>query len=170
MRALGVVLIGLAVLLLGVYVEQNVVASYEYEQTISSYWTLSDRASSLPLKAAYLDQFVAAVDSAHLTGHNAVFLKTPQNDVGQNIVALKSLQERMHDIRNMDVTSFQYQQAMAQITGQEQGEAQAMLDTIEGVWFLKHHPLLWDWISLLVCMGILGLGLVGVLMVSLDDW
>src|SRR6266550_3352381 len=97
----------------------DVLTSYQYERQVGSFWELSVKASTLDKKADYLDQFVAAIDSAHLSGYNAVWLQTPDNSIAQNMVALHSLQKRMAEIRGMDVTSFAYQQAISQITAQE---------------------------------------------------
>ena len=148
-----------ALVLIAVYVVGNLRVAAQYENQLGGYWTLSVRASSLPLKLQYLNQFVAAVDSAHLSGHNAVLFPTVQNDVGQNIGTLKSLQQRLNEIQTMDVMSFQYQQAIAQITAQEQGEAEAMLSDIAGTWCLEYHPWLWAWyqgIAWFVIFGLLG--------------
>lgn len=87
-------------------------------------------------------------------------LKTPNESVPQNMVTLKSLQARMHEIENMDVSSFQYQQAMAQITGQEQGEAHAMLGVFREAWYLRHHFFLWSWMAF-VMVGSLTVLLIG---------
>lgn len=133
----------------------DVRAHYQYSNSIGSYWDLSVKASTLTMKADYLDRFVAAVDSARLSGHNAIFFPTPDNDVGQNVATLKSLQHRMAEIRSMDVTSFAYQQAISQITAQEQGEADKLLGVIEGAWFLNHHFLFWDWIDVVVYLLLL---------------
>jgi hypothetical protein len=110
----------------------EVFADFEYENSIGSYWSLSEKASSLDAKADYLNKFVAAVEAAHLEGNNAIFLRTPDNSIEQNMVALHSLQKRMNEIKGMDVTSFAYQQAIQQITAQEQGEASKLLGVIEG--------------------------------------
>lgn len=140
----------------------------EYDREIASFWSLSEKASTLPVKAAYLNQFVAAVDGAHLQGNNALFYKNPDNDITQNLVALHSLQTRMNEIQGMDVTSFQYQQAISQITAQEQGEATRMLSNIEGVWYLTYHPFLWEWVDLFRWLGMLGLLCVGGFLI-IDD-
>ena len=58
----------------------------------------------------------------------------------------------------MDVTSFAYQQAISQITAQEQDEAHNMLNVIQGRWFLSHHPLFWDWINVVIYL-LLGMGI-----------
>lgn len=142
------------------YIVAAVVTDYEYDHEIQSYWDLSDKASTIQQKSEYLDQYVAALQSAHLAEYDAIWLKTPNNEMAQNLIALKSLQGRMHDIIHMDENSFQYQQAMQQITGQEQGDAKEMTDMFEGCWYLENHPMLWDWIGILswLFVGILALG------------
>lgn len=142
-----IVLVALVILLVwGISAE--VFADYEYSNGIGSFWSLSEKASSLELKSAYLDKFVIAIEQSRLSGNDAIFLKTPDNSIEQNMNVLHSLQQRMHEIKGMDVTSFAYQQAISQITAQEQGEGSHMLDVIEGRWYLDNHPMLWGWIDL----------------------
>jgi hypothetical protein len=164
-RILFVVLFGACVLWMGGCISVAIYADYDYSRSIASYWNLSDKASTLQQKSAYLDQFCAALEQAGLDENNALFLKTPDNSTVQNFIALRSLQHRMHEIMGMDPTSFAYQTAIQQITAQEQGEAKAMLDEFEGAWYKAHHFLLWDWIGccysgfivvLLIVCGILG--------------
>lgn len=144
-------------------------ARYAYGRGIGSYWNLSVKASTLTMKADYLNQFVAAIDSARLTGHNALFFLTPDNDVALNVVTLKNLQHRMEEIRGMDVTSFAYQQAIAQISAaQEQDEATHILGVIKGAWYLEYHPFLWDWVNVMLYL-LLGSGLVCAFVVLVDE-
>lgn len=124
---------------------REVLNKYEYSRTIKSYWELGVKASTLEKKSEYLDQFVAGLNAAHLSGNNAIFLKTPDNSYEQNFAALTSLQKRMHEINEMDPKSFEYQLAIGQITAQEQGEAGKMLDQFEGIWYLNRHPTYWKW-------------------------
>lgn len=120
---------------------------YTYNKEIGSYWSLADKSSSIDKKSEYIDKFVGALELSGLSGkYNAVFLTTPDNSFDYNLDALKTLQARLHEISNMDVTSFEYQTAIQQITAQEQGEAEAMLSVFYGVWWKKNHPLLWNWI------------------------
>lgn len=61
----------------------------------------------------------------------------------------------------MKVTSFEYQTAMQQITGQEQGEANEMLSVFKGVWYKENFILLWNWIGitqLILCGFGVGVG------------
>jgi hypothetical protein len=162
---LGVLLFLISPIFLAVHIVQEVHTNYIYDKTIQSYWDLGVKASTLEQKAAYINDFVEALDAAQLHGNDAVVFPTPNNSAEQNMVALKSLQSRMREIQHMDVTSFQYQQAMLQITAQEQGEAQSMLDTLKGVWYKSNHFFLWRWVDALryileILLGAIGLGLI----------
>lgn len=132
-----------------------ILADYDYSKNVQSYWALSDKASTLQQKSAYLDQFCAAVEQAGLAENDALFLTTPDNSTAQNLVALHSLQDRMHEIIEMDPTSFAYQTAIQQITAQEQGEAKAMLSEFEGAWYKAHHFFLWQWVGFVHALVIL---------------
>jgi len=139
--------------------------SYLYSNAIGSYWALSEKASTLQQKSTYLDKYVAGLESAELAPHNAIIYPTPNNSVEQNLVALKSLQGRMHQIQGMDEQSFAYQTAIQQITAQEQGEAHQLTETFEGAWLLANHPIFWGWINGLIWVFIIvplvGLGIKG---------
>lgn len=141
----------LVLIVIGVSVKAEILADYQYEREIGSYWSLSEKASNLEAKTAYLNQFVDAVEKSGIrdVGYNALYLKTPDNSVEQNLNTLHSLQSRMNEIKGMDVQSFAYQQAIQQITAQEQGEAKNMLGEIEGAWYLKNHFYLWDWVDVI---------------------
>lgn len=142
-------------LLLVAFVACDIYAGYVYDNTIMSYWNLSIKASTLQQKATYLDQYVAATEAANLSGNDALIFPTPDNNYDQNLIALKSLQKRMHEIEHMDVQSFQYQQAISQITAQEQGEARSMLETLKNIYFKCNHPIFWDIYELLIVSTLL---------------
>lgn len=129
---------------------------YEYERIVFSFWTLADRQSTIAAKGVYMDKFVEALKAQHLDGtYNAIIYPTPDNAFDTNYAALLTLQARLHDIEKMDVTSFQYQTAIQQITAQEQGEAKPMLDVFEGCWWKARYSIfLWDWVNAL-CAGVL---------------
>jgi hypothetical protein len=131
--------------------------SYEYERTVAAEWSLADKSSTIPAKGQHLDKFVAALEGQGFQGqYNAVIFPTPDNSFDTNLEALKTLQNRLHEIEKMDVSSFQYQTAIQQITAQEQGEARKMLQVFEGVWWKTHHLMAWDWIQFLwVSFGII---------------
>jgi hypothetical protein len=139
-----------------IWIVYEVRANYDYDNTIGSYWSLGIKASTLQQKSTYLDQYVAALEAQHLEGMNdAVFLKTPDNSFDQNMVALKSLQGRMHQIQGMDEQSFAYQTAMQQITAQEQGQAEHLTSNFSGCWYLRNNSLLWGWHDILAWLAMI---------------
>ena len=141
----------------------SVIGHYQYSKSYSSYWELSVKASSITKKIEGLDKFVAALESSPLKGkYDALFMETPNNSFDENFAALKSLQIRLHEISGMDITSFQYQTALAQITQQEQNEGDKMLEVFDGIWWKDNHFFLWDWIgvvNVLVCAILLATGI-----------
>lgn len=153
MKTLGIIIIVLSSLFIVGLAVNAVRTDYIYKKEYSSYWNLADKASTIPQKSEYIDKFVFALESSNLQGtHDAVFLKTPNNSFDGNLEALKSLQLRLKEISKMDVSSFEYQTAIQQITAQEQGEAHEMLRIFRFCWYLHYHPLLWKWISALSIM------------------
>lgn len=168
MKTLGIILIIAAVGVLANMIYMGVVSNYQYSNTIFSNWSLADKASTIAQKAEYMDKFVAALQASGLQGtHSALYFPTPDNSFDQNFYALQSLQGRLHDIQKMDETSFAYQTAIQQITAQEQGEAQNMLDVFEGCWLKVHYYWLWNiWLVLLQVLLIIGLPIVGSVIIS----
>ena len=156
MRTALVLLIGSFIALL-IYTATAVIGGYKYNNEIESYWRLADKSSTISKKIEGIDKYIAALENPILQGkHNAIFLTTPDNSFDANFEALKSLQQRLHDIEKMDVKSFEYQTAMQQLTGQEMGEANDMINTFKSIWWKEHHIMLWNWIGttgiLLFCL------------------
>ena len=168
MKTFAWILLPVIVVLTVLFIGSAVVASWRYENTISAPWELADKASTIPQKAKLIDRFVANLKASGLQGqYNAVWLKTPNNSFDANLEQLETLQVRLHEIEKMDVTSFQYQTAIQQITAQEQGEAKNMLSIFEGTWYKAHYLCLWDWVCailvvLLVVAGIADLIVFGI--------
>ena len=148
MKAVGILIMVFASFALVFYIGYGVVIDYQYENQIGSYWSLSVKASTLEAKSGYLDVFVKNIDAQQLDGYNALFLKTPDNSAGQNLSVLHTLQKRMEEIKMMNPTSFEYNQAIQQITAQEQDEAKDMLDNLKECWFMKYHFFYWGWLCL----------------------
>lgn len=165
MKIIGTILIVLGVIALGGLFADSVYSNYQYSNGYSSYWDLSDKASSIAQKSVYLDKFVSALQGSGLQGcSDSLYFPTPTNSFDQNFIALLSLQGRMHDIVGMDPNSFQYQSAMEQITGQEQGQASDMLTVFEDCWMKVHHYWLWnDWLSGVWLLGPIILIFAGIL-------
>ena len=91
-----------------------------------------------------------------------LFFKTPDNSFDKNLEALQSLKTRLDEIQKMNVTSFEYQTAIQQITAQEQGEAQDMLEVFSGIWWKNNYLFLWEWVAVLevvLCIVLIASGL-----------
>jgi hypothetical protein len=126
---------------------KGIYGHYEYNKTYSSYWSLAEKASTIPQKSIYIDKFVSALENSGMNGkYNAVFLETPDNSFDDNLEALKTLQTRLTEIQLMDPKSFEYNTAISQITAQEQGEAHSMLKVFSGIWWKTNHFMLWNWV------------------------
>jgi multisubunit Na+/H+ antiporter MnhG subunit len=138
-------------------------ANYEWERDFGSHWSLADKASTIPQKAKHIDDFVNALEAADLAGtHNAAVFPTLDNSFDANLIALKTLRSRLQEMQTMDVTGFAYQTAIQQVTEQEQGEAQKMIDVFSGAWRKKHHPTIWDWWGALFVLGYILLIVMGI--------
>lgn len=148
---MGMSVVVLLFIIIGVLVAKN-----EFKRDISSHWSLADKSSTITEKMRHIDNFVIALEKSGLQGeHDAIIYKTIDNSFDQNLIALKSLQLRLHEIDSMDVASFEYQTAMQQITAQEQGEAKEMLDVFYGTWVKDNYFLLWDWVLGIMVIGVL---------------
>ena len=162
MKTLGIILTLGSILLLGIDIYKGVIGNYEYNNKYECYWSLADKASTIPKKAEGIDKFVNALENSGFKGkYNAIFLQTPDNSFDYNFEALKSLQLRMHEIEKMDITSFQYQTAIQQITQQEQGEAKEMLSEFSGIWWKENHFMLWNWVCLVQVLLLIGVLITG---------
>ena len=150
MRTFGIIATIFSSLALIGSLSVKIIGEYQYEKQYGAYWELAVKASSIEKKIEGIDKFVEALNNSNLTGkHNAIFMETPNNSFDENFEALKSLQSRLHEIREMDIKSFEYQTALQQITGQEQDEASKMLAVFSGIWWKENHFFLWDWVAIL---------------------
>lgn len=169
MKTLGSFLIFIAVVFAVIWIWQGVFANYQWENSVLSNWSLSDKSSTLEAKSLYMDKFVQALQSAHLADNDALLYKTADNNCQNNIDAVSTLRDRLNQIKGMDETSFQYQQAIQQITSQEQGEADTMISTLNGCWMKTNYYLLWNpWVVLLGIFFILGFLGIGIGLIATD--
>lgn len=144
MKIIGTLLIVVSIALTILLAWKAIYANYQWTNEVYSNWTLSDKSSTLEAKSSYMDKFVSALQSANLADNNALIYKTADNNCANNVDAVSTLRDRLQQIKGMDENSFQYQQAIAQITQQEQGEATTMLDTLQGCWMKTHYYYLWN--------------------------
>ena len=129
---------------MGIRIYAVVSANWEWENNVLSSWNLSDKASTIAAKSQYIDKFIASLQSASLGDNDALIWKTADNNCANNVAAVTTLRDRLDQIKGMDESSFQYQQAIQQITAQEQGEAGGMLHTLKGCWMKANHYVLWN--------------------------
>lgn len=155
-KAFIMIIIGFAIILLLIIV--SIKAHYKYVNTISNYWTLADRASTISKKSEYIDKFVDVLEKSNLSGINdSLLFPTAETSFDSNFEALKSLKARLDKIKTMDESSFAYQTAIQQITAQEQGEAIDMLEVFKNCWLKAHYYYLWNFIifGLLIITGLI---------------
>ena len=124
-------IIATGLVLIAIAATSGVVAKYKLERDYTKHWELADKASTIEAKLAGITQFVTALEQGFerrdFATHNALWMETANNSFEANLAALKSLQQRLEQIREMDPRSFEYNTAIQQITAQEQGEAEAMM-------------------------------------------
>jgi hypothetical protein len=136
---------------LTLFIIKTVNANISYAREVGNYWTLADRSSTIEEKSKYINQFVEALEKSRHADNNALVLDTPENSFDLNLKALKSLRDRLEEIKTMDVKSFEYQTAIQQITSQEQGDAKEMLSTLKGCWYLGNgYVRVWNWFGITV--------------------
>ena len=147
--AISIVLTVLSLFLTILMIGKQIVTKYKYEKEYFSYWQLADKSSTIEEKSIYIDRFVIALREAKMEGkNNALILTTPDNSFDYNFKALLSLQIRLKEIKQMDVKSFEYQTAIQQITAQEQGEAENMLNVFSGIYWQTYNFMCWEWVGI----------------------
>ena len=154
---LNILIVGIIAFL---FAEAAYVNKFIYEKEVQSYWDLADKSSTIEEKSKYIDQFVAQFEKPEFQGkHSALIFKTPNNSFEYNFNALKSLQTRLNEIKTMDMTSFEYQTAIQQITQQEQGEASELVTQLKSIWIRTYYIEIWDWVftSIMVLICITGM-------------
>ena len=171
MKQVGIIVTFIAIVAIIASIIGGIRGTYQYEKKFNSYWSLADKASTIQKKGEYIDKFVEVLSKGGFEGkYNALVFTTPDNSFDANFEALKTLQQRLHEIEKMDITSFQYQTAISQITQQEQGEAHAMLSVFSGIWWKENHFMLWNWIAATQIVFFIVLGIVGIFIWSENSY
>lgn len=129
---------------LAVFSVSGCYTDYVYERDYLCHWNLADKSSTIVAKKQHMENFYNALNKSEIfASHNALIFKTDDNSYVKNMDALKTLVNRLTEIEEMSPSSFEYNTAIQQITTQEEGEADSMLSTISGCWFLENHLLFW---------------------------
>ena len=159
----GILLVLLGVVSLVGLIWLIVYANYQWDNSVLSNWSLADKSSTIQAKSDYINKFVLALKSNDLADNDALIYKTADNNCANNIQAVATLQGRLEEIKGMNPASFEYQQAIQQITAQEQGQASEMLSNLHGCWLKTHWYWLWNPFAILgEILGIIGLFVVGI--------
>lgn len=172
MRSTGIGFLILSVMGIIFQVTKYIQASYYFEKNYSYTWKLAERGSTIEIKRQKLQEFAKLLhESQEFSEYDAVFLKTGANSFVNNLAALDTLVDRLSQIQKMSPISFEYNTAIQQITAQEQGEAQEMLQVFYHCYLLGQYPTVWCWIEATVWMIIFLVTAVGVVLVvvSVDN-
>ena len=161
MTVVGVVSLVFAAMVLVAVISQNIAESKAYNARFGNYWELADRSSTIAAKSQYIGQFVDALNSSRFefAEYAAIYYQTPENRFDTNLQAVSTLRDRLNDISKMNDSSFEYQMAIQQITGQEQGEAANLLHVFDQSFAKQSYPLAFNAYAIiaLLCVGILAL-------------
>ena len=156
MKFFGILLVFIGLLLGTIQVHNLIVSSYRFEKSYLQYWQLADKSSTITAKQEYISKFVEILKLDYSNGefasHNAMYLRTANNSFESNLKAVKTLSTRLEEIKGMNPNSFEYNTAIQQITAQEQGEAQSMINVFSGCYTLANYPLVWSWIAFVTFM------------------
>lgn len=144
MKIIGTILLMLGIGLGVTFIWSAIYANYQWTNEVESNWSLADKTSTLKAKSEYIDKFILALRNGNLADNDALIYKTANNNCENNVKAVETLKQRLDEISGMDVTSFQYQQAIQQITEQEQGQATEMMSSLSGCWYKTYHYYLWN--------------------------
>jgi len=105
--------------LLAIYV-QDYLAGLSYQNDLGSYYNLAVDSSTAKLKLKYLQKYrekIKELDLEH--GYGAWLIKLPDKRLENQVTVLDSIIERLEAISDMDEKSFEYQQALYQISRNE---------------------------------------------------
>jgi len=144
------VLFSLVVLVWGL-----IACSYSYDVAVGQYVKLADDASTAQLKTDYLSQYTRAIDARILRNDARFIFKCERLTRDTQLKVIGSLMERLRDTTAMDPKSFEYQQAMLQLTGQEFDHTLQEVDIIMQSCWLRQSPgmvfgLWFSWLFFLV--------------------
>lgn len=99
---------------------QCLLVDIQYDNDLGSYYNLAVESSTAELKLKYLQKYREEIKKHNLEhGYGAWLVKLPDKKLENQIAVLDSIIERLKDINKMERTSFEYQQALYQISRNE---------------------------------------------------
>lgn len=128
-------------------------ADYFYDKQIGQYLKLADDASTAQIKLQYFYQYRDL--ASQISRNDAYFIfKQKQYTRDEQLKILDTLIIRLEDATNMDPQSFEYQQAMYQISGQEFNHT---LERINSIFFnawlrsgMISYWVIWNWLVVIL--------------------
>ena len=105
-------------ILLGMLLINPLYKGYVFNKEMGSYCELSYEASDIDKKISYLDKCIRLIEKEDLEANNgyvAWFFKKPSNEMNEINEVMLSLQTRMHNLKDMEKDSFEYQKGLEQV-------------------------------------------------------
>ena len=116
-KTIGIFLIIVSVVLVMWLITNAIIANYRYDRDVESYYTLSVQASTAEKKLEYINIFEnKIIENNLITGYGAIIFKKPKNDAFHQYEILKTIKERLISINSVNISSFEYQQAMYEMS------------------------------------------------------
>ncbi len=88
----------------------------EYNKKYDTWLYLSVKSSTLTLKSHYFDKYVKSIETLPYKGeYDAIRRKIEHKSFDHNFLLMKEYQRRLHDIKDLDIKSTEYQLAINEI-------------------------------------------------------
>ena len=155
MKKLGITIIVLCVVLwIFLLIHGMIYYGYWYDVKVGQYVKLSDDASTADVKLQYLVKYAEQVKSLIKRNDARYVFKRERLTRDAQVRIIETLVERLKQASEMNPKSFEYQQAMAQISGQEYDHTLQEIDGImRSCWLRQASIVVFGlWISWLPCL------------------
>jgi hypothetical protein len=137
----------ISILAIVLYIVFGIISNNKYDTEFGANWQLSKKTATIEQKSVYIDKFVQDIEKGGFGGKfDAIFNPNDNNSYEQNLIALKTLQQRLHELKSLPMTSFDYNTALQQLSEQQGDISSNMIYTFSGIWYKEHYILLWNWI------------------------
>ena len=146
-------------ILLAVTVINFISMKNEWIDLHGNHWTMAERASTIEAKTEKVTKFYQSImeNRQDFSSSSALFWKNQDNNLGNNLVSLKTLVDRLADIQKMNVSSLEYQMAIKQITENEMDQASEMINVIKGSWCMNNYFMTYNFGGWLFMGSIIGI-------------
>ena len=138
----------------------TIIFDYQYDINYSQYLKLADDASTPDAKFSYLKQYRDAVSAISRNDAFYVF-KQKQYTRDEQLKILDTLLFRLDSASRMSASSFEYQQAMYQISGQEMNHTLERIDNVFMSCYMRSGAFFAYWCMfnwfIVVALGVFGL-------------